>query len=166
MKLELKQSTTFDVTEYVLPLFKTEIQTSKFIFESDEKTTIGVKAFYTFGKPVRGTLHFRFGIEVDNKVRVLGSSNTFCFDNGTFSYPADLISLHLDGVAEAGPVKFVVEAVVKECASGTIERTQDKRMLVVRKPYSLSLRKTIRKYKRMVNNYIMVCISFCHQILG
>ena len=96
---------------------------------------------------------------MDNKMmRIIGSSDTFCFDNGTFSYNVDLQILKLDEYVRnlPLPLNFLIEAVVKECASGTIERTRDTSLLVVRKPYTISLRKTITNYKRMVKNYITV----------
>lgn len=143
----------------MLPLFSIELLTPKYVINSESilsNVPIGMNVTYTYGKPVRGTVHFRYGVMTldSSKGNFMRTSNTFCFDNGVFHHTANLA--FLKEFASENTVRFIVEAIVKECATNSIERNQNSQMLVVNQPYSISLRKTIRKYKKMVKNYVTV----------
>lgn len=159
-------STSFDVMEYILPTFKIDFSMPSYILTTDSTIDITMNVSYTFGKPVRGTVHYRYGImdaglgtsdeKTQRTSKYLSSSNTFCFDSGLMRHTADVRFLK-DYTA---PLRFVVEAVVKECATNALERAHDSSVLVVEKPYTVALRKTVRRYKPNVSNFVTVCIKF------
>lgn len=154
----MKQSVQFEVSQYVLPIFKTVISAPKYILIDDRNIPIGINVTYTYGKPVRGTVHFNYyiaqNIANSENHRFVGSSETFCFDNGTFKHNADIS--FVSSYAEMAPARFIVEATVKDCASSNIEKTQHQQTYIVRRAHVISLRKTILQYRRNVSNSITV----------
>lgn len=164
------------MTEYILPTFKIDFSLPPFILSTDETIEITMRVNYTFGKPVRGTVHYRYGL-MDTTVptgaaadghghqqqsqpqrmsKLIGSSNPFCFDGGVMTHRASLGFLK----GYTFPVRFVVEATVKECASNVLEKASDSSVLVVERPYTVALRKTIRRYKPNVSNFVTVSHLF------
>lgn len=117
---------------------------------------------YTTGKPVRGTVYYEFGIENPETKRyeMKGSSGTVCFDNGAnnFTLPvSDTLSGLLTRNSHKRRVR--VQATVRECASGAIEKAVNDKLIVVKKAYSISWQKTARSYKPNVANFIIVSNS-------
>lgn len=183
----LVASTAFDVTQYILPAFKIDFTLPKFIFSTDTSVDIVMNVSYTFGKPVRGTVYYRYGItEVGGGgsaaaaegqgadkvggdktpvINFFNSTNTFCFDGGVMRHQADISWIREHGgqylKGSGRPLRFVVEATVRECATNTQEQSLDSSVAIVERPYSFGFGRTVRRYKPMVVNYLAVsCLLF------
>ena len=164
---KLVASTAFEVTQYVLPAFKIDFTLPSFIFSTDTSVNIMMNVSYTFGKPVRGTVYYRYGIAdlgaKRNSPKFLQSTSTFCFDGGFMSHRVDLGWLKEQVRFAARPnrkpeLRFVVEATVRECATHAQERKVDSSSVAIVEhgPYSFNLAKTVRWYKPLMDNYFAV----------
>ena len=165
---KLVASTAFEVTQYVLPAFKIDFpHLPSFIFSTDTSVNIDMNVSYTFGKPVRGTVYYRYGIAdlgaKRNSPKFLQSTSTFCFDGGFMSHRVDLGWLKEQVRFAARPnrkpeLRFVVEATVRECATHAQERKVDSSSVAIVEhgPYSFNLAKTVRWYKPLMDNYFAV----------
>ncbi|KAG7202424.1 hypothetical protein KM043_018735 [Ampulex compressa] len=56
---QLIQTTTFDVKKYVLPRFRVTITSPRYILADAVNVTWNICAKYSYGKPVKGTLHLK-----------------------------------------------------------------------------------------------------------
>lgn len=100
-------------------------------------------------------------------INFFNSTNTFCFDGGVMRHQADISWIrehggqYLKGGGAAGkaPLRFVVEATVRECATNAQEQSLDSSVAIVERPYSFGFGRTVRRYKPMVVNYLAVSCS-------
>lgn len=164
-------STSFDVTEYELPAFKIDFTLPPYILSTNSTLDIKMNVSYTYGKPVQGTVYYRYGImeavafdaegiakAQSATIKYIASSNTYCFKDGVMNHRAD-VSFIKKNQHYRPPLRFVVEAVVRECATNVLDRSHDSSVAIVERPYTIELRKTVRRYKPFVFNFFTVC--FC-----
>lgn len=158
----MRQETSIEVLEYVAPIFSISFEAPEYILRSDDSLNFTTKVAYIFKKPVSGTLFYKFGILVENKVMFIGSSNTFSFV-GEHKY-----TFFLNEIKSLYPTihddsRFVIEAVVSDNSTSIKDKAHYDNILLVRQPFKISLLSTLLYYRPNISNYVSVCsLRFWH----
>ncbi|XP_054153932.1 complement C3-like [Oppia nitens] len=158
---------SFEVKEYVLPTFSIKIKSPKFILESSKNISGSVQVDYVYGKPVNGTVVFKFGTKAPNgRVSYFGSTSVKELVNGSAQYYIDSYQFRQTAYMEFPALngyRFMVEVSVHEKATGKKDRAFDETGIFATTPYVISYKNTFYDFKPNIETYITAQIN---NILG
>ena len=113
---------SFEVQEYVLPTFTIDLKTNELILKSTKKLEGSVTVEYVYGKPVEGTVSFKFGFDnnQNSQVEFIGKSKNKDLRNGKSSFSFDINEFYLISPHNLydSNKRFVVEVEVNEFVTG------------------------------------------------
>lgn len=147
-----------------MPTFSIKIKSPKFILESTENISGSVRVDYVYGKPVNGTVVFKFGTKAKNgRVNYFGSTGLKQLVNGSAQYFIEtnqFRQMPFTWFPAVNGFRFVVEVSVHERATGKKDRALDESGLFVTTPYVISFKNTFSDFKPNVETYITVSFEF------
>lgn len=149
--------TPLEITEYVLPLFEIKVNTPKYVLvQKNLKVKISTTVFYTFGKPVNGTIYYRFSLKDGYKGYLPMSTDTFCVVNGHHSYQLNMQPF-FDTMSDSKAVyRLYIEAVVSDHTTGRKDRVFNDQMIITDEKYRIVVKESLLQYKPNIPAYISV----------
>lgn len=163
---------TFEVKEYVLPTFKVSIKSPKFIVPSDANVQGSVNVEYVYGKPVNGSVTFKFGVKEPNgKTTFIGRTDLKQLNNGSATYLFSTNQFRqFDPIAWFPAVnghRFVVEVTIHERVTGKKDKASDDSGLFVNSPYVISFKNSFSDFKPDIETYVTVrCLCILHSLFS
>jgi hypothetical protein len=147
-----------------LPTFSIKIKSPKFIVPSTINVSGSVQVDYVYGKPVNGTVMFKFGNKEKNgKVSYIGSTDLKQLINGSASYFFETNQFrHLKELAWfpfVNGFRFVVEVTVHERVTGKKDKAIDDSGLFVNSPYVISFKNAFSDFKPNIETYVTVSLN-------
>jgi hypothetical protein len=124
---QYKKEVEFEVREYILPTFEVLVSYDEIITPDSKQSTGRVKAIYTYGKNVRGTVNVTYGLAYpDNVVQFYHTASDI---NGNYYFTLDVNKIKQLGYqeelwfprVEEDNLKLLVTAKVREAATGSEE---------------------------------------------
>ena len=155
---------SFEVREYVLPTFSVKIQMPKLILPSTKTVNGSVQVEYVYGKPVEGSVTFKFGVKSTNgKITFIGTTSLMPLVNGSASYRFNTNQFQNFGSMTWFPVvnrmKFVVEATVHERVTAKKEKVTSDNCLFVTTPYVISFKNAFHDFKPEIETIVTVSLA-------
>lgn len=154
-------SVSFEVREYVLPTFAIQIKSPKFIVPSTEFISGSVDVLYVYGKPVNGSVMFKFGVkEKDGRISYIGNTGLKSLENGTSTYRFSTNQFRQFAALTWFPAvnghRFVVEVTVHERVTGKKDKATDESGLFVASPYVISFANSFADFKPDIETFVTV----------
>jgi len=148
-----------------LPTFSIKIKSPKFILPSTENISGSVQVDYVYGKPVNGTVVFRFGTKEKNgKISYFGATDLKQLVNGSASYYFQTNQFRQSPIAWFPVVdgfRFIVEVTVHERVTGKKDKAIDDSGLFVSSPYVISFKNAFSDFKPNIETYVTVSLELC-----
>uniref|UniRef100_T1K241 Anaphylatoxin-like domain-containing protein n=2 Tax=Tetranychus urticae TaxID=32264 RepID=T1K241_TETUR len=149
-EFQVTSNATFEVREYILPLFQVTLKSLQFITPSTSIVNGSVKATYLTGKPVTGTVRFKFkirdstnrsiGIGQTDELELVKGETSYKFSTNEFSESGVEVSMIIGSV-------LVVEATVIEAATRQKVKHIDSSTYFVSSPYKVSFESSFRVFR-------------------
>nr|AVP12645.1 complement C3-like protein 2 [Littorina littorea] len=150
-KVRTTKTIKFDVQEYVLPTFKVEVSVQeKVIALSTSWLRIKVKAIYTYGEPVQGSVQMRLGFVKDDRIYLFNtsySSDRGLDDNGEWSMAVPVRDMRSHRLWFPNASPLYIEANVTEAGTGEVGTAVDMKTLFANPFYRISFDRSKKYFK-------------------
>jgi len=122
-----------------------------------------VQVDYVYGKPVNGSVIFKFGTKEKNgKITYFGATDLKQLANGSASYYFQTNQFRqssLNWFPSVDGFRFIVEVTVHERVTGKKDKAIDDSGLFVSSPYVISFKNSFSDFKPNIETYVTVSLQ-------
>lgn len=139
--------------EYVLPTFTIDLDTTELITKSTQKLEGNVTVQYVYGKPVEGSVSFKFGYDLNNnrdsQVEFIGKSKMKELHDGKSTFSFDIREFYIISPSNLfdSNKRFVVEVEVNEFVTGKKAKKLFSKGLFSSSAFKFSFDESINSFK-------------------
>ena len=147
--------------EYIKPTFSIVINSPKIVLPSDKVIKGSVDVKYVYGKPVNGSVTFKFGIKNSETggISFIGLTTSKKLNNGhsDYKFSVEEIKSYFWFPKLNGDI-LMVEAIVQEESTGKKEKAIDFSTKFSSTAYKISFQKSFIDFKPLRKTFVIVSI--------